>query len=357
MIYFITKDWANTSSNHAGMQYLCRTLARNYPERYTWIPVPEEAYEAQKTPRNLAERIWMRLRRSSIYRKCGEMVSESVITKLSGLKKGDTVMMMEYLDSGVMLLPLARTIRKNYPEVRTAGMVHLVPVKLKGMFSRNSLRQWCQSVDAILTLGSSLTRFLTEDCGNPAQFHTLFHYVDNYYLQAPHAKLYSGEGPLKVIVMGNQMRDMDTVRETIRLTPDVQFVVCQGMVDMSELSTFPNVELIPFVEENELRSLMASCHVSLNCMTDTIGSNVIVCSMAMGLAMICTDIGSIRDYCSDADTVFIPAGTEKGGQAASEALRALASDCKKVSDMQTEARKRAEDFSIPHFIEAMDEIV
>ena len=79
--------------------------------------------------------------------------------------------------------------------------------------------------------------------------------------------------------------------------------------------------------------------------------------MAMGLAMICTDIGSIRDYCSDADTVFIPAGTEKGGQAASEALRALASDCKKVSDMQTEARKRAEDFSIPHFIEAMDEIV
>ena len=37
-----------------------------------------------------------------------------------------------------------------------------------------------------------------------------------------------------------------------------------------------NVELIPFVEEEQLRKYMADSDISLNVMVDTIGSNVIV---------------------------------------------------------------------------------
>ena len=51
--------------------------------------------------------------------------------------------------------------------------------------------------------------------------------------------------------------------------------------------------------------------VSLNVMEDTVGSNVITTSMAMGLAMIVSDVGSIRDYCNDANALFCQNNVEQ----------------------------------------------
>ncbi|UVV76520.1 glycosyltransferase family 4 protein [Bacteroides fragilis] len=49
---------------------------------------------------------------------------------------------------------------------------------------------------------------------------------------------------------------------------------------------------------------MNKADVSLNIMKDTIGSNVIVTSMAMGLAMVVSDVGSIRDYVDESNGLF-----------------------------------------------------
>ena len=57
-------------------------------------------------------------------------------------------------------------------------------------------------------------------------------------------------------------------------------------------------------EESELRQHMANANISLNVMEDTVGSNVIVTSLAMGLAMICSNVGSIKDYCDDSNTIL-----------------------------------------------------
>lgn len=59
-----------------------------------------------------------------------------------------------------------------------------------------------------------------------------------------------------------------------------------------------------YLPEDELRNLMDISDVSLNIMEDTVGSNVITTSMAMGLAMIVTDVGSIHDYCDESNTIF-----------------------------------------------------
>ena len=50
---------------------------------------------------------------------------------------------------------------------------------------------------------------------------------------------------------------------------------------------------------------MANADISPNVMEDTVGSNVIVTSLAMGLAMICSNVGSIKDYCDDSNTIFL----------------------------------------------------
>lgn len=359
MIYFITKDWPNTTSNHAGMQYLCRTMADLYPDRYRWLPVPESAYEVfEKKSNSFMQRVLHRIYRNSIRRRKGKMVCDALLPVFDNvLKKNDTVLLMEYLTPVVMLLPLAQAIRQRYDGVRIGGMAHLVPWKLKKNFSRKGIRSWIASVDIMLTLGSSLTEFLAGEYGENGRIHTLFHYVDDYYLNHEKSVPLNPGEKLRVIAMGNQMRDLDMLRETVRLTPEVHFVICQGMEDMSTLFPYSNVELIPFVEESELRRMMGSCHVSLNCMKDTIGSNVIVCSMAMGLGMICTDIGSIRDYCSDADTIFIPFGKKEGAVAASKALKRLATSPDIVNNMQKCARSRAKSFSIPLFAAALEKVL
>lgn len=50
---------------------------------------------------------------------------------------------------------------------------------------------------------------------------------------------------------------------------------------------------------------MAKADLSLNVMEDTVGSNVITTSMAMGLGLIVTDVGSIRDYCDESNAFSV----------------------------------------------------
>ena len=59
-----------------------------------------------------------------------------------------------------------------------------------------------------------------------------------------------------------------------------------------------------YLSEEILLEKIQSADNNLSVMTDTIGSNTIVSSMSCGLAQICSDVGSIRDYCNDSNALF-----------------------------------------------------
>lgn len=65
-------------------------------------------------------------------------------------------------------------------------------------------------------------------------------------------------------------------------------------------------------------------------MKDTVGSNVITTSLAMGLAMVVSDVGSIRDYCDKTNTLFCKNNAEDFVNA----LNTLKKDPLLVSRMQ-----------------------
>ena len=90
---------------------------------------------------------------------------------------------------------------------------------------------------------------------------------------------------------------------------------------------------------------MLESDISLNVMDDTIGSNVIVTSLAMGLALICSDVGSIRDYCDESNTIFC----ENSVDSFCEAIRSLSCNRQLVFDMKCAAHKRAESLTISIF--------
>ena len=141
------------------------------------------------------------------------------------------------------------------------------------------------------------------------------------------------------------MRNTKLLLQIVLSNPDIHFYICQGLHNLSSVFTTPNVTLIPFVEESELRNYMYNSDISLNVMYDTIGSNVIVTSMGMGLGMICSDVGSIRDYCDENNTIFCNSLDDFNN-----ALNLLTSDSAKLESFRKSAYMKAKgSFSIENF--------
>ena len=259
---------------------------------------------------------------------------------MSQVTANDQIILMEYLDNQVDYYLAARTIKANIPKIRIYGMSHLVPEKLNKMFNDKTLYKWLEPIEKIITLGSSLSEYYLSRNIPQNRIITLFHPLDDYYIE----KIQRENDVLTVIVQGNQMRDIDMLVKVVKDNPSVLFRICQGYNDYSSIFKFANVQLIPFVEEPLLKNYMRQSDVSLNIMKDTIGSNVIVTSLGMSLAMICSDVGSIRNYCTEENTFFCKTLDDYNG-----AIKKLSQNGKLLSKMQNSSYYHSLNFRIDKF--------
>lgn len=340
MIYLISQDWANTSNNHAGIMYLCNQLQERYPNEYESIVLSDHIGVNQPKNRVLNKLVYLRaqyLHKREVNRIYAYLASE--------VSPGDKIILMEYMDLLFRMKDFAYKVKQNFVGANLYAMVHLVPGKLDRLMSSNDdLMNWVKPIDKILTLGTTLTEYFVKRGVNKNKVATTFHYVDEYYHNK--SSIEEKEKPT-VIAMGNQMRNINLLKTIVDNNLNTNFIICQGMNDMRGIfGGNKNVKLIPFVEESELRHYMAISDISLNVMEDTIGSNVIVTSLAMGLAMICTDCGSIRNYCDNSNTLFCKAEEDY-----SKAIRILTEDSEMTVSMRKSAAKRAKDLSISRFSE------
>lgn len=290
MKYLIVQDWFNTTNNHAGMKYLCCELATRYPHEYITYIIPDYY---KKLPQNfLLKKIHIFKAKYNFKQRL-----KNIFLKISKeVQSGDQIFLMEYLEILCPQLYLAQKFKNLNLNITIYAMVHLIPYKLEKNFTDKEFRNWIVPIDKFITLGTSLSKYLIKKGVKREDIITSFHYVDNkYYRPSSHKKTNSR---IQVIAMGNQERNVKLLQQVVKHNPTTKFIICQGVNDLSlYFRKMDNVQLIPFVEESKLRKLMDESDISINIMNDTIGSNVIVTSMAMGLAMICSDVGSIRDYC------------------------------------------------------------
>ncbi len=106
-----------------------------------------------------------------------------------------------------------------------------------------------------------------------------------------------------MICMGSLKRNHDLLKDVITHCPFADFNICMGGKEYSYLfEETDNVNMHGYLPEDELLALMQQSDVSLSALYDTVGSNVIVTSMATGLVNVVSDVGSIRDYCSENDS-------------------------------------------------------
>ena len=319
MKYLIVQDWQSTHGNHAGMKHMCDLLVAKYPDEYKMFV--KECPKTWKSPRTFMEKISWRLygkyaKEYYLKKTYPREYLKLCIPMFSNLKAGDEVFLLEYILPWASQYELACYIRENYPKVKIYALSHLTGKYFDEMTAKEPdlIQKWAKPVDKLLTLGSSLSSYFEKAGVSKEKISTGFHYVDSDYYQKQQPM--KSNSPLKVIMMGALQRDYGMLAEVVKQCPDVHWIICRGRKNVDDLfPKTPNVELKGFLEEDELRHQMDIADVSLNVMEDTVGSNVITTSMAMGLAMIVSDVGSIRDYCNDANAMFCQNNVEQFVQA------------------------------------------
>lgn len=348
MIYLVCQDWSNTTNNHAGIKYLCKELEKRHKDDVKCIIIKDYYRVPPKNP------ILFRLKQIYVknfaYKRRLNEIGKYLRRNST---KNDTIILMEYLEKLFPQYTLAKYIKKYVSYKVLCGLAHKVPAELNNAFGDTLFKKWQENVDLLLTLGTSLSSYFVTRGVPQNRVRTLFHYVDSTYYHMNPDKV-DIHTPVRVIAMGNQARNVDLLKKIVKANPNVHFTICQGVQDLSlYFKNCDNISLIPFVPENELRKKMAESDISINVMQDTIGSNVIVTSMAMGLAMICSDVGSIRDYCNENNCIFCK---NDNPDDFSKAIAEYEADTKMLLSHKMESIRIAQSLSIERFYELLKQL-
>lgn len=346
MIYQFYTRWGSTANNHAGFAYLCESLEKRHPKDFKTVNLGYIPYKT-RYPKELIPRIVNKIKR--ILNEYNKVRYARKWAKSQNFSNNDILLMTEYMIKGSENQMTIIDAIRPYFRGRIFGISHLCNKSLDDQFSNPEIKVWIDKIDGLITLGSSLTSYYINRGVNQDKLITTVHYVDDYYRRdkqdiiASHVE--NSEKQLQVLVQGSMMRDYDTLDYIVSHCPDIHFYIFQGFDNFSNRYYHSNVTLIPYVEESALRQIMEKCDVSLNCMYDTIGSNVITTSLAMGLAMICSDVGSIHDYCDDSNSFFC-----KNPEHFVDALNRISIDRNLLLSMKLKAREKADNFTISRYV-------
>ena len=340
MIYLISQDWINTTNNHTGIKYLANELEKQYPNKYVSIFIPDLMSETVTSSNRIIRKVQQKYYNIIFH----QYINKLIKNLLPRLTSSDCVVLLEYLEKSTPQLKIAQAVKQYNKNIPVYAMVHLIPRKYDKSFTEKELSVWVNPIDKFITLGHSLSEYFIKRGIPNNKIFTTFHYVDNFYIKST-ANVQCHD-KTRIIAMGNQARNIPLLSEIVKKNPEVFFIICQGCLNLSHIfDHYKNVQLIPYVEENKLKQYMDDSDISLNSMEDTVGSNVIVTSMAMGLAMICSDVGSIRDYCNEQNTLFC----KNDAESFSKAIATLNTDRELLKKMKLSAAYFGAKLNIKNF--------
>ncbi len=331
--YIIYYSWENTANNHAGMAYLVKQIKNAYPENIRLIKVPGNWNS------------W-----NSRIKKAWHMLS--IIYFKFFMRKNDRILFMEFLGnrSGDQV-GLASKLRKSGLKSKFSGLVHLSPSNLEELYGNESyITKSLQALDNILVFGTSLQEYFIK-LGFRDKIKRTFHYIDTDYYHPSLNK--ETNQRLKVISMGSLKRNHELLKEIVMQCPFADFDICTGGKEHSDLFRgIRNVTLYGYVPEETLLRIMQHSDVSLSVLHDTVGSNVIVTSLATGLVNVVSDVGSVRDYCGENES-FLCAGE----QDFIYALNKLNNEKDLLSELSKRSIEKANNFNLRKFLGIFPELI
>jgi len=285
-VYAIVYLWNSTKTNHAGMYFFATQLSKKYQNIEL---INEYIYTPEK------DTFWRRLKKIIWFL--------FILSKLFFLvNKNSKILLFEYLGNSWQK-NIARAIRFLNFKVEIISIVHL-PVQFlnEAGYLTKDIASDCNLCDNLIVMGSSLKSDL-QQIGVKSLIDVVPHYVDRSFYFPKH----KNGNSIKIIVYGNIMRDFNLIYEIVKTINilDLEIIICLGsLADHWGFSELKNVTVYNYLPESVLLEKIQSADINLSVMSDTVGSNTIVSSMSCGLAQVCSDVGSIRDYCNDTNAVF-----------------------------------------------------
>ena len=329
-LYILPIKWANTSGNHAGMYYLANMIKENSDIDVKIISISTKYLLFLN-----------KIRLGFLYNIYCWLLSvwlKRVVTP------NDAVLLMEYylpqIDQSIIA-------KKLNGKCSVYGIAHLVPSILNKFYTTKQIQELSQYLNRLYVLGDSLRDYFISKELDPNQVVTTFHYVDSSFYR-PSNELREENHVFQVICMGNMARNYKDLETIVERLPYINFAICSGTADLeSRFGKFPNVKIIGYIEEYKLRELMQSSEISLNVMEDTIGSNVITTSLACGLVVVATNVGSISNYINNGVNGFLYDSVED----VVSIIDTLYHDRTKLRSISIKAREKAEDLDYMKFID------
>jgi len=334
LMYYL---WPNTMNNHCGMGYLAEELGQLSKENA--IPV------------NLSfdiKRIFFIPRR--IFRKyCEYLIYKKIKKKL---KKDNVILFMEYLGTDEMFfqVKLAKKLRKKGFKNKFLCILHLPYKKYLNYFNENEINEFLKYIDKIIVFGSSLKKDLISN-GIDKDIIVTKHYAELKYYKPNNKRNYYEK--LRVISFGNLFRNDELLKDVIYKCPEsINFILIKHNIGNYYSLKSKNVIVYEYIPENELLSEMQKSHISLSILEDTIGSNTITTSMATGLVNVVSDVGSIRDYCNNNNSILCKNHVNEFVNA----LKYLNDNREKLKELSKNALMKSKEFDILNFINLLNEI-
>jgi glycosyltransferase involved in cell wall biosynthesis len=326
-------DFAVTSGNHAGMAHLAKLISEELPQVEVIRSVPH-------------------------HYKLGRYVGRVYAVLLAFyfsivLKKDDKVFFFEYLTKGTAYQTLTAQYMRSFGiKSNIYVLIHLSPQHLLELYPGvEFIRDKLALTNKIFVFGSSLSKFL-KSLDVQKEVITTFHYVDTRYYKPGRKRTVRGD-KLNVICIGSLKRNFLFLRDIVAQLPQINFHILMGKKNIKTLfEDMANVKLYSFLEEEEMLELMQSCDISLSVLDDTVGSNVITTSMAVGLIQVVSDVGSIRDYCNESDSFIC-----KQVEDYTNAIQILDQDDELLEQMKTLTLQKAATISHEAFIKQFKEFI
>jgi len=326
-LFIICIKWKSTSGNHTGQAYDAKQIARkngNFSHViniYHLINFKDYSFFFQHLYKIIA----------------------CYLTFVAS--KNDVLYLTEYFHHGSVLDHIYFA-KRLHGRLKIIAMAHLIPQWIEDNYSKEKILEYSSYVDKLLVLGNSLRNFYLYKGVSSKKVIFVSLYVDNNYYGNIERKRKENKS-LHAVIIGNMLRKHDEIIQIISLTPNIQYHVFSGREKLSIgcFDKFKNVIPHGEVKERELRSILHNSDISLNVMYDTVGSNVIVTSIASGLAMLCSDVGSIRDYVQPDSGILFNYVHE-----AVDALNQLDNDRGLLLEFQKKSLKKAKEIDINNFV-------
>jgi glycosyltransferase involved in cell wall biosynthesis len=234
---------------------------------------------------------------------------------------------------------------------RVVATFHHIPSAIKQV---EQIDWHLRQLAALICVGANQVDYFATFL-DPKKLHFIPLGIDVEYYRPAASSM--GRDPDLCIIIGENHRDFLTLRGVIELVsylrPQTKFVCVMHPKGIPQIGIHKNLEVRTGVPEEELLKLYQTASLMVMPLQDATANNAILESMACGLPMVVSDIGSVRDYVSSDSAALVP---PFDALKMSERIIELLGDQSQRDDLSQKARLQALKFAWPIVIEQLKNV-